>query len=126
MSKAIKTKKSNKKSIIIKAKKVNKKEVIKSSIQSTAKNTYSRSKQVSKNDKIFLASSMRMLDEKTGYTNINKAISAGVKALNAGKARTVYGILQSKHHLEHLDYTKLVCVFNLRGNKVDNAGNLQR
>jgi len=126
MKKAIKKQaKKSSKSVTIKSKKtVSKKAVIKTSIQSTAKNTYSRSKKVNKGDKIYLASSMKMLEEKTGYTNINKAITAGIKALNSGKARTIYGVLQSKHHKNPLEFSNLVCVFNLRGNKVDNTGNL--
>ena len=120
-----KAKKINKKNVTIKAKKSQvSKKIISTSKQSTAKNAYSRAKTVKKGDKIYLASSMRLLSDKTGYTNINKAITAGIKALNAGKAKTVYGVLQQKHHSEPLNYSNLVCVFQLRGNKVDNKGNL--
>lgn len=115
----------SKKSVSVKAKKVlSSKAIISTSKQSTAKNTYSRSKQVVKGDKIYLASSMRMLADKTSFTNINKAIQAGVKALNNKQARTIYGVLQQKHHVEPLDFTKIVCLFTLRGNKVNNNGEL--
>jgi len=126
MVKAVKAVKAVKVEKIKAVKAVKVKEVISTNKQATQKNNYSRSKAVEKGHKIYLASSMRMLDDKTGYSNINQAVSAGIKALNAGKAKTVYGVLQSKHHTDLLNYSQLVCVFNLRGNKVDNAGNLHK